>query len=66
MDEKYLELEIKISYLEDYVKQMNDVILDHTTTIDRLIEVNNQLREKVSLLEENIKETGDNTPPPHY
>lgn len=66
MDEKYLDLEIKISYLEDYVKQMNDVILDHTTTIDRLIEVNNQLREKVSLLEENIKETGDNTPPPHY
>lgn len=66
MDEKYLELEIKISYLEDYVKQMNDVILDHTTTIDRLVEVNNQLREKVSLLEENIKETGDNTPPPHY
>ncbi len=66
MSDKYLELEIKVSYLEDFVSQINGVVIDQGSKIDRLIEVNRQLREKISVMEENMKETRDNNPPPHY
>lgn len=66
MSDKYLDLEIKVSYLEDYFEQINNVVIEQGNKIDRLIEVNRQLREKISIMEENMKETRENTPPPHY
>ncbi len=66
MEDKLLQLEIKISYLEDYVSQMNSIMIEQGTKIDRLIQVNKNLQEKMTLLEENIKEPTDNIPPPHY
>lgn len=64
--DKIEELEIKIAYLEDYINQLNDVVLVQGKKIDRLIEVNNQLREKVTLLEEGGGNEIENRPPPHY
>lgn len=66
MDNNILNLEIKIAYLEDFTNQMNKVIIEQSKKIDKLIEVNKQVREKLSILEENIKEPTDETPPPHY
>lgn len=66
MNDENLELEIKISYLEDYMNQLNDIIIDQGKKIDRLIIVNRQLHNKVVLLEDNVKEPSENTPPPHY
>lgn len=64
--DKIEELEIKIAYLEDYINQLNEVVLVQGKKIDRLIEVNNQLREKVTLLEEGGGNEVENRPPPHY
>ncbi len=66
MDNKTLELEIKIAYMEDYLNQMNNTLIDQVKKVDRLIEVNKLLIDKINLLEENVKEPTDNTPPPHY
>lgn len=66
MEDKLLQLEIKLSYLEDFVNQMNTILIEQGSKIDRLIIVNKALQEKITLLEENIKEPSDNTPPPHY
>ena len=66
MENEVLELEIKISYLEDYVNQLNTIVIKQGDKIERLIAANKQLGDKINLLEENIKEPTDNTPPPHY
>lgn len=66
MDDKYYDLEIKVAYLEDYIEQMNSVMIDQGKKIDRLIQINKEFNEKLSLIEEGMKETRDNTPPPHY
>lgn len=58
-------LEIKIAYLEDYVNQMNSVIIEQGKKIDRLIELNTQLRDKIELIEEGGNSI-ENRPPPHY
>lgn len=59
------DLEIKIAYLEDYINQLNSEVILQGKKIDRLIEVNNQLKEKVTILEEGGSQI-ENKPPPHY
>ena len=66
MDSENFELEIKISYLEDYINQLNDIVIEQGDKVERLILANRQLRDKVGLLEENMKEPTDDVPPPHY
>lgn len=66
MNNETLDLEMKISFLEDYVNQLNKIVIEQGEKVERLITSNNQLREKVNLLEENAKEPIENIPPPHY
>lgn len=66
MDNEIVDLEMKISYLEDYVNQLNNIVIEQGSKVERLIKSNNQLRDKINLLEENIKEPVESTPPPHY
>ncbi len=66
MDNKIQELEIKVAYLEDYINELNKIVINHDVKIDKLILINKQLRERVGFLEENQKETRENIPPPHY
>ncbi|MGL1894071.1 MAG: SlyX family protein [Spirochaetaceae bacterium] len=66
MNDELLQLEIKISYLEDYIGQLNAIVIKQDKKIEQLIESHRVFKEKISLLEENIKEPIDNTPPPHY
>ncbi len=61
-----LDLEIRVCYLEDYINQMNKILINQGKKIDKLIEINSNLKEKLSILEENIKTPIENTPPPHY
>ncbi|OQY41011.1 MAG: hypothetical protein B6229_00175 [Spirochaetaceae bacterium 4572_7] len=66
MDDKLLNFEMKIAYLEDFVNQLNTIVTDQGVSIERLIEINKLLNEKIVLLEQNSKETRESTPPPHY
>lgn len=64
-DERLRELEVKITFLEDYVAKQNEVIVDQGRQIDRLLKALRQLAEKA----ENFS-GGDSMPanekPPHW
>lgn len=62
--EKIVQLETKLSYLEDFVNQLQGVLVEHTNQIDSLVAKNKILQERIAELQEdgyipNVK-------PPHY
>ena len=59
-------LEIKVSYLEDTVAKLNDVIIDQERTIGSLIMRIESLEKKVEDLIEVSGEARPNRKPPHY
>jgi SlyX protein len=59
-------LETKIAYLEKYLSELNSIVMDHEKEIDRLKILNGYLKEKISNIEEGLKENIESTPPPHY
>lgn len=59
-------LEIKVSYLEDTVAKLNDVIIDQERTIGCLIMRIESLEKKVEDLIEVSGEARPNRKPPHY
>ena len=62
-EERIISLETKIAYLENYVDELNQVILDQEKAIKKLImetaAIKQQMEEKKEKLPENEK-------PPHY
>lgn len=65
MDERIRELEVKITFLEDYVSKQNEVIVEQGRQIDRLCKALRQLAEKAESFG-----SGDSMPanekPPHW
>ncbi len=67
MDEKLVDLETRIAFLEDAQQQLSDVIARQEQEIARLLlrvgELEEQLRQAVPAL---IADAAEETPPPHY
>ena len=67
MNEELEQVEIKVSYLEAQVAELNDVVIDQQKNIDAL---NIKLLQVTKKLEELIEEVGSpsrpNRKPPHY
>ncbi len=63
--ERLILLETKLAYIEDYVNRLQDIVVEHTGTIDRLSAENKSLRSKIMAVEESIQEMPDQRPP-HY
>ncbi|MBR4938273.1 MAG: SlyX family protein [Kiritimatiellae bacterium] len=63
--ERLRELEMKITFLEDYVAKQNEVIVDQGRQLDRLLKALRQLAEKAESFG-----SGDSMPanekPPHW
>ena len=59
-------LEVKVSYLEDMVSKLNDVIIDQERTIGSLLMRIESLEKKVEDLIEVSSEARPNRRPPHY
>ena len=59
-------LEVKVSYLEDTVSKLNDVIIDQERTIGSLLMRIESLEKKVEDLIEVSSEARPNRRPPHY
>ena len=65
-DEKRLEtLEFKLAHLERAVQELSDVLYRQQQQLDRVLEVNRQLREQVEDLETRTAPGGIEIPP-HY
>ncbi|MBO4729659.1 MAG: SlyX family protein [Spirochaetaceae bacterium] len=60
------EIEIKLSYLEDFMNKIQKITVEHTETIDRLKAENRALKAKLSELIESQEDEIPNRKPPHY
>ena len=60
------EIEIKLSYLEDFMNKIQKITVEHTETIDRLKAENRVLKAKLSELIESQEDEIPNRKPPHY
>lgn len=67
MNEEIEKLEIKISYLEAGIAELNDVVIQQQKTIDSLSYSLEKMQEKLqSLIEEVGTPNRPNRRPPHY
>ncbi len=66
IEKRVMELEIKNAHLEDTIEQLNQIIIEHQTSIDNMIRHLQQLQDKFSNLQESNTKEAPEPPPPHY
>ena len=66
MTERLDKLEIKLSYMEDFVQQLQDVVTSHTQTIEVLRKENKILSGKSRDMSDQLQGEIPNRKPPHY
>ena len=64
IEDRFIVFETKIAYLEEFTSELQEVVVEHTKTIDKLAAVNKALTEKIEDLMQN--EEIPNRKPPHY
>ncbi len=66
MREELVELQTQMSFQEDTVAQLNEVVTRQQREIERLTEVMEQLKGQVESLAAGELEGQEDEPPPHY
>lgn len=66
MKKKIEELEIRMMYQEDLIKDLNQVVIDSSFSIKKLQAEINLLKKKIEDLSEEQGPFKDNEKPPHY
>ena len=61
-----IELEIKLTYLEDTVSELNKVVFEQQKTIDKLKDLMGGLTDRVRVIEDRSEDDDSVEPPPHY
>lgn len=64
--ERCTNIEIKLAYLEDFIKGLQNVVLEHEKRLDTLHAENKVLRQKLDEIAENNGTPMPHTRPPHY
>lgn len=64
--ERCTHIEIKLAYLEDFIKGLQNVVLEHEKRLDALQSENKVLRQKIDEIAENGGTPMPHTRPPHY
>lgn len=66
MQEKITDIEIRISYLENTVDELNQVVIKQQDQIDLLIRELMQAKQQLEQGAEFVRSMADDVPPPHY
>lgn len=67
IEKRLIELEIKLAYQEDLLQDLNSIVGQQQTQIQRLEETCKVLYERLKSLSAVAElESSDNQPPPHY
>ncbi len=66
IEDRFIALETKVSYLEDFLSQLQNVTVEHTKEIDLLRKENKMLAQKVADMAEQLEGDIPNRKPPHY
>lgn len=65
-NDRITELEIKVSYLEDFLNQIQAVAVEQTKDIEKLKKENKALIEKMREMSDSLEGDIPNRKPPHY
>jgi SlyX protein len=66
-EESQVELEIKLTYMEETVGELNKIVYQQQKTIDLLTETLKKLTDQMKSVEERLPQEGPaNERPPHY
>ena len=66
LNDRLTEIEIKLSYMENFCKELQQVSVEHTEKIEKLEKENRLLINKVKELSDNAEGDIPNRRPPHY
>lgn len=61
-----ISLEMKISYLEDFVQQLQEVVLEQGEVMERLVAENRHIKTKLADMAGQLEGDIPNRKPPHY
>ena len=65
-DQHIINLEMKISYLEDFMQQLQEVVLEQGAALERLKAENQHIKTKLADMAEQLEGDVPNRRPPHY
>jgi len=65
-EQRIIELESRLTHLDDTVEQLNDVISAQQRTLDRLERLSQQFIEEQQNLKDQLAPALNDSPPPHY
>jgi len=66
MEERLTNIEIKLSYMEDFMNQIQEVVVKQAEDIEKLKHDNQILSQKLKDVYENMEGDIPNRKPPHY
>lgn len=66
IEDRFITLETKLAYLEDFLSQIQNVTVEHTKELELLRKENKMLAQKVSDMAEQLEGDIPNRCPPHY
>jgi SlyX protein len=64
-EDRIINLETKLAFLEDYVQKLQDVSVEHTDEIEKLREENKLISSRFRELQDSLEDI-PNRKPPHY
>ena len=65
-DERLTALEIKVSYLEDFLAKVQNVVVEQGDLLDRVFAENRLMREKIKEMSDQLEGDIPYVRPPHY
>ena len=65
-EERIIQLETKLAYLEDFLNQLQGVAVENSRTIEKLREENKLMAQKLRDLSDHMEGDIPNRRPPHY
>ena len=65
-EDEIIQLQTKISYLEDFLNQIQEVCVDNTKEIQKLKEENHLMAQKIKDMSDQLEGDIPNRKPPHY
>lgn len=65
-EERIVQLETKLAYLEDFLNQLQGVAVENSRTIEKLREENKLMAQKLRDISDHMEGDIPNRRPPHY
>lgn len=65
-EERIIQIETKLAYLEDFLNQIQGVAVENSKTIEKLREENRLMAQKIRDISDQMEGDIPNRKPPHY